>query len=81
MNQHIHCAVDNCHYWKQGNMCDANEIVVVSDAFGAQYPDGVDAPKASTFAPTPVNKCMETCCKTFVAHGSDQIGMDGVTRL
>lgn len=81
MNQHIHCSVNNCHYWKQGNICDANEIVVVSDQFGAGYPDRVDAPMADTFAPTPVNKCMDTCCKTFVPHGSDKIGIEGVTRL
>jgi len=62
-------------------MCDANEIVVVSDGFGAQYPDHVDATKAKTFAPTPAGQCMETCCKTFVPQEPPKIGVDGVTRL
>ena len=26
-NQHIHCLVENCHYWGQGNVCQANEII------------------------------------------------------
>ena len=80
-NQHIHCTVDNCHYWKQGNMCDANEIVVVSDGFGEQQPDNIDATMARRFSPTPVQKCMDTCCKTFVQEGSNQIGADGVTKI
>jgi hypothetical protein len=42
-NQHIHCLVDNCHYWSEGNRCQANEIMVTSDSFGATQPDEVDA--------------------------------------
>lgn len=79
--QHIHCSVSNCHYWKDGNLCDANEIVVVSDEFGANYPDSVDAGMSKSFAPTPVSSCMATCCKTFVPEGSAKIGADGVKRL
>ncbi|MGE5530390.1 MAG: DUF1540 domain-containing protein [Patescibacteria group bacterium] len=81
MNQHIHCIVDNCHYWKQGNLCDANEIVITSDRFGAEQPDRVDATMAGRLTPTQAGNCMETCCKTFVPQGSDKIGVDRVTRL
>lgn len=80
MQQHIHCLVNSCHYWKDGNMCVANEILVASDDFGADNPDSVDAPMASRIEPTPVNTCMETCCKTFVDKGSKDIKADGVFR-
>ena len=26
----IYCSVQNCHYWKKGNVCDTNEIMVTS---------------------------------------------------
>lgn len=81
MNQEIYCAVNNCHYWKSGNHCDAEKIVVVSDSFGASAPDAIDAPKAATIQPTPAGTCMETCCKTFVEKGSTQIDIDGVKRM
>lgn len=79
--QHIHCSVNNCHYWAQGNKCEANEIVVVSDTFGAQQPDQVDASMAKQFPPTPVQTCMESCCKTFVSQNSDKIRVDKVTKM
>ncbi len=78
--QHIHCTVDSCHYWASGNKCDANEIVVVSDSFAASAPDNIDAPRAATLSTTPTNTCMETCCKTFVRHGSGDEGLDGVKK-
>lgn len=76
----IHCSVANCHYWKNGNICDANEIMVTSDSIGAQYPDDIDAPVASQVAASPVSTCMETCCKTFVPSGSKHEKVDGVYR-
>ncbi|WP_031515756.1 DUF1540 domain-containing protein [Desulfofalx alkaliphila] len=78
--QHIHCSVNNCHYWQNGNKCMANEIVVVSDDFGAQQPDYVDASLAQQIAPTPAENCMQTCCKTFVHKNSSQIKADKVYR-
>lgn len=80
MNQHIHCTVSNCHYWNQGNMCHANEILVVSDQFGDSQPDNVDATMAKQLSPTPVDTCMATCCKSFVPAGSTQVGVDGIKR-
>jgi hypothetical protein len=78
--QHIHCGVNNCHYWSEGNKCEANEIVVVSDKFGNAVPDSIDATMASTINPTSVSSCMETCCKTFVEKGSKHIKSDGIYR-
>lgn len=80
VQQHIHCSVSNCHYWVSGNMCHANEIMVTSDQLSASLPDNIDAPMASQISPTPVNTCMDSCCKTFVPKGSKQIKADGVTK-
>ncbi len=78
--QHIHCLVATCHYWDQGNMCQANEIVVTSDSFGASQPDEVDAKRAKALSPTPADSCMETCCKTFVTKQGDP-KVDGVQKM
>ncbi len=80
-NQHIHCSVSNCHYWTQGNICQANEILVTTDQVGNAQPDSWDAPQASAAPPTPAQSCMETCCKTFAAKGSGQNMVDGVYKV
>ncbi|MGI6358579.1 MAG: DUF1540 domain-containing protein [Bacillota bacterium] len=80
MSQHIHCAVNNCHYWTQGNKCAANEILVVSDQFGHSQPDSVDATQAASIPATSAQTCMETCCKTFVPKGSNKTHLDSVTK-
>lgn len=77
----IYCSVQNCHYWKKGNVCDANEIMVTSDEMGASAPDSYDAPDHTNFKPTPASSCMDTCCKTFVDKDSPNIDADGVMRL
>ncbi|MHB1042701.1 MAG: DUF1540 domain-containing protein [Eubacteriales bacterium] len=76
----IYCSVDNCHYWKNGNVCYANQIMVTSDTMGASQPDSFDAPEHKQFQGTPVNQCMDTCCKTFVEKGSGRVKEDGVTK-
>ncbi len=80
VQQHIHCSVNNCHYWANGNMCHANEILVTSDRMSDTLPDRIDAPMAAQIAPTPVETCMESCCKTFVAKNSPEINVDGVRK-
>jgi hypothetical protein len=74
----IHCSVANCHYWKNGNICDASEIMVTSDSLGSTMPDSFDAPQASIAQETPVNSCMQTCCKTFVEANSPNIREDSI---
>lgn len=81
MSQHIHCIVNNCEYWKQGNMCAANEILVATDKFGASQPDKVDATMAKQLTPQNAGTCMETCCKTYVPKGSNKHTVDGVNKL
>ncbi|GAB6158836.1 DUF1540 domain-containing protein [Desulfotomaculum varum] len=81
MNQHIHCIVSDCHYYAPGNKCTANEILVATDNFGAVQPDQVDATMAKQYNPQPAGSCMETCCKTYVAKGSNQITADKVTKM
>lgn len=80
-NQHIHCIVNDCHYWAQGNKCVANEILVATDQFGANQPDRVDATMAKQLTPAAAGNCMDTCCKTYVKKGSQKIDVDGVTKM
>ncbi|MCL6610209.1 MAG: DUF1540 domain-containing protein [Peptococcaceae bacterium] len=81
MNQHIHCIVNDCHYWQQGNKCVASEILVSTDAFGAGRPDRIDAAMAAKLTPASAGSCMATCCKTYVSRGSDDATLDGVKRM
>lgn len=80
-NQHIHCSVENCHYYSNGNLCAANEIMVMGDSQGAQFPDRVDHQMAKDIPTYTANSCMSTCCKTFVLKGSDKTNVDGTYRM
>ncbi|HAG12228.1 MAG TPA: DUF1540 domain-containing protein [Desulfotomaculum sp.] len=82
MDQHIHCLVNDCHYWNQGNMCKANEILVTSDSFSSNQPDTVDAAMTKQLSPTPAGgTCMSTCCKTYATKDSGGSKVDGVKRM
>lgn len=76
----VNCSVNNCHYWAQGNECVASEILITSDQFGADQPDSWDAPQSARTLVSPVDSCMETCCKTFVPKDSQEIEDDNVFR-
>lgn len=76
----VNCSVNNCHYWSQGNVCSASNILVTSDKTGDTMGDSFDAFQASTASVTPVSSCMETCCKSFVPQGSGKEQADGITR-
>lgn len=78
MNQEIYCSVNSCHYWSSGNRCKANKIMVTADSFADRTPDSFDALQASTAPQTSANHCLETCCKSFVPKGSNQINADGI---
>lgn len=54
--------------------------MITADRMGDTMPDSFDAPQASTAPETPVNSCMETCCKTFVSSNSQALQADGVYR-
>lgn len=76
----IRCSVSNCHYWDNGNVCQASEILVTADSLSASAPSSLDAPQAQSVTGTPAENSMETCCKTFVERDSAQIYDDQVTR-
>jgi hypothetical protein len=80
-NQHIHCTVSNCHYWDQGNICVASEVLVTSDQMANDKPDSYDHQMAVRAPQTPVEACSDSCCKTFVPKNSQNIKEDGATRL
>lgn len=75
----VRCSIENCHYWENG-ACYASQILITSDQMGASEPDSFDAPVASNMQGTPVNKCMETCCKTFVPRDSKNLHADDVAK-
>ena len=76
----IHCSIDNCNYWDQGNYCKADEIMVTLDSYASRAPDPLDAPQHAAFPQMNAKSCMETCCKTFVDKSSGQKTVDGVIR-
>lgn len=80
-NQHIHCIVNDCHYWQQGNKCAANEILVATDKFGASQPDAVDAQMATQLTADAAGSCMSTCCKSYVPKGSENVSVDGINKM
>ncbi|MCL6581135.1 MAG: DUF1540 domain-containing protein [Firmicutes bacterium] len=77
----VRCTVSNCQYYKSGNYCDAEEILVVSDDLAAREPQSVCAPEASALESTPTRTCQDTCCKTFVPAGSPEARLDDVQRM
>jgi len=79
-NQSIFCSVNNCHYWGEGNVCCANQILVTADSMSQNLVQQVDAPYAAQITQTPVNMCQESCCKTFVPKNSFDQNLDGVTK-
>lgn len=76
----IYCGIDNCHYWDQGNVCKASEILVAADSWAAQAPDNIDAPQHTQVPKIHADSCMATCCKTFVPNNDENISVDGVTK-
>lgn len=60
----VHCTVNTCQYYKNGNLCTADNIVVQTDNAGGFSPnaqlDSLDA--------TPANSKDATCCQTFKKH-------------
>lgn len=80
MKQDIHCIVNDCHYWNQGNKCAANKILVATDNFGNKNPDNVDVEMAAELTPDVAGSCMSTCCKTYVSKGSDKNKVDNVKK-
>jgi hypothetical protein len=77
----IRCSVSSCHYWMQGNYCEASSIMITSDAVPRETHHGIDASAISQLN-TPVQQCEETCCKTYISHDDqDEHAVDDVTKI
>ena len=81
MNQHIHCLVNDCHYWGQGNKCQANEILVSPDSFAENQPAEIDATMANQLNSAAAGSSMATACKTYVTKGSDEVNQDRIRKM
>jgi len=68
----VYCTVNNCRYWEQGNRCQADRILVVSDARASEGPESISSLEASTLDATPTGTCAETCCRTFAPAGAGE---------
>lgn len=57
----VHCTVNTCSYWQNGNLCDAQNIIIQNNQNGGFSPDA----QLSNLQATPANRIDETCCQTF----------------
>ncbi|MCR4442679.1 MAG: DUF1540 domain-containing protein [Peptococcaceae bacterium] len=79
--QHIHCIVNDCHYWSQGNRCSASEILVATDSFDEEQPDTVNSEMAAELSPQKAGSRMSTCCKTYIIKDSEKARVDGIKKM
>lgn len=79
--QQINCSISNCHYWAEGNVCQASAILVTSDTMAQSLPEAMGAATATQVAQSPVFKRSESCCQTFVQRAAYQAKQDGVEKL
>ena len=56
----VNCTVNSCKYWQNGNLCNAQNIVVQSDAAGGFPPNA----KLDQLNATPASTIDDTCCQT-----------------
>lgn len=61
----VGCTVNNCKYWTNGNMCNADQIMIQNDMDGGFSPNS----KLNNLSPTPASTIDETCCQTFKNKG------------
>ncbi|PSR23518.1 MAG: DUF1540 domain-containing protein [Sulfobacillus acidophilus] len=65
----VRCTVDNCYFWAQDNHCNAESILITSDAAAQQYSQSDDNRSVDmlvdVIGETPASQCQETACKTF----------------
>lgn len=77
--QDIHCIVNDCHYWNQGNKCKAEKILVTTDHFANNNPD-VNMEMAGELTQDMAGSFSSTCCKTYTAR-DDRAKHDGVKKI
>ena len=57
----VNCTVDNCKYWTDGNLCEAQQIVIQNDENGGFSSNA----QLKELAATPATNIDDTCCQTF----------------
>lgn len=80
VNKSIRCTIENCHYWHKGNYCNAEQILIAPDRFASETDHTMNALQASSYTPSSVDKCQQTCCKTFIEHGAADATHDGIKK-
>ncbi|WP_442603734.1 DUF1540 domain-containing protein [Paenibacillus sp. KN14-4R] len=62
----VKCSVANCHYWGQGNNCNADSIMIEIDSHAGKH---YDSEFASEFEghQDQASSAAKTCCHTFKA--------------
>ncbi|ALA51126.1 DUF1540 domain-containing protein [Shouchella clausii] len=68
MSPIVHCRVSNCTFWAEGNKCGAEEILVETDPYAADY--DIEASSewhadAKEDVHEHAEQSAETCCQTF----------------
>ncbi|KJS18232.1 MAG: hypothetical protein VR69_01325 [Peptococcaceae bacterium BRH_c4b] len=58
---YVHCTVNSCSYWQNGNLCNADNIVIQNDQEGGFPPNA----QLSNLKATPAGNMDDTCCQTF----------------
>ncbi|WP_245628027.1 DUF1540 domain-containing protein [Shouchella shacheensis] len=61
----VKCNVANCTFWKSGNRCGADEILVEIDAHAHIDFDTEASSELSVKHEDKAKKSAETCCHTF----------------
>ena len=57
----VNCTVNNCQYWTDGNLCEAQQIVIQNDEEGGFSQNA----KLNQLKATPADSNDDTCCQTF----------------
>lgn len=58
----VNCTVNDCKYWSEGNLCEAQQIVIQNDAEGGFSPNT----NLKNLSATPAGGSEdETCCQTY----------------
>ncbi len=78
--QKVSCGVKNCHYWTEGNICDATEILITSDSWAKSQGQKPSLSSFTAVEATPICKREESCCQTFVAKPAFEAYTDGPAR-
>lgn len=70
MQVDVKCSVSNCTYWKQGNDCTAQAIMVTVDKHGNQKFNEEIAGEIMVDLQhkDSASQSAETCCHTFKQH-------------